>query len=94
MKLDALGRKNSAAASWESRRKMGMVAGRGCLSKCPGGNKCHCDGPIHHVFHICSDPSCECHGAERYGVPGGWTIPRPIEVVQRGRPWTRKGDLW
>lgn len=36
-----------------------------CKAKCPGGAKCRCTAHPH-ALHICSDPGCPCHSADRY----------------------------
>ena len=39
-----------------------------CAHKCPGGQPCRCNGAIKHVYHLCSDKTCSCHQARRYGL--------------------------
>ena len=39
-----------------------------CQHKCPGGQSCRCDGAIKHALHLCSDKTCSCHTARRYGL--------------------------
>lgn len=38
-----------------------------CPRRCPGGRKCCLSSEVHEL-HICPDPDCQCHSAERYGA--------------------------
>lgn len=43
-----------------------------CKRTCPGGNPCCCRAhdsagkPLNHTLHICTNPHCICHSAQRY----------------------------
>ena len=37
-----------------------------CAYHCPDGQPCCCTNRHQHVYHICSDPACECHSRRRY----------------------------
>lgn len=37
-----------------------------CGKQCPHGSACCLNGSIPHTLHVCSSPSCPCHGSARY----------------------------
>ena len=39
-----------------------------CSHKCPGNRECRCNGAVKHTLHLCSDKTCACHQARRYGL--------------------------
>mgnify|MGYP000864428374 CR=1 FL=1 len=41
-----------------------------CAHACPAGNPCTCTAQPH-AWHICHDPSCWCHSAQRYARQPG-----------------------
>ena len=53
-----------------------------CIERCAGGNLCALSAH-RHSLHVCGDPACACHAAERYGVVRVERIGLPVYVPLR-----------
>lgn len=62
---------NYAPVNTPRRREQGR-----CDDHCPEGHACTLRADLPHHLHICSNPKCSCHSAERY-QPNAVEEPEP-----------------